>query len=52
MMDELDGISNRYTKGNKPKLRKQKDPERKALLQPIHDSLNDLTIDLSGTKKL
>lgn len=52
MMDELDGLTNRYSKGNKPKLRKQKDPERKALLQPIHDSLNDLTIDLSGTKKL
>lgn len=52
MMDDPDGILNRHTKGSKLKLRKQKDPERKALLQPLHDSINDLTIDLSGTKKL
>lgn len=52
MMDEEDGIINRYGKGQKPKPRKQKDPERKALLHPIHDSINDLTIDLTGTKKL
>lgn len=52
MMDEMDGLINRYPKNQKPKARKQKDPERKALLQPIHDSINDLTIDLSGTKKL
>lgn len=52
MMDDPDGILNRHTKGSKMKLRKQKDPERKALLQPLHDSINDLTIDLSGTKKL
>lgn len=52
MMDEQDGIINRYSKGQKPKIRKQKDPERKALLQPLHDSLNDLSIDMSGTKKV
>lgn len=53
MMDEDDGVVNRYSKGNRPKLRKQKDPERKALLQPnLRGSLNDLTIDMTGTKKL
>lgn len=53
MMDDHDGIVNRYTKGNtRPKQRKQKDPERKALLQPLHDSFNDLSIDMSSTKKL
>lgn len=53
MMDNEDGVINRYTKGNRPKARKQKDPERKALLHPVmHNSINDLTIDMSGTKKL
>lgn len=53
MMDEDDGVVNRYSKGSRPKLRKQKDPERKALLQPnMRGSLNDLTIDMTGTKKL
>lgn len=52
MMDDMDGIQNRYAKGQKPKVRKQKDPERKALLQPLHDSINDLSIDMSGIKKV
>lgn len=52
MMDEHDGIANRYTKGNRPKTRKQKDPERKALLQTLHDSNNDLSISLNNTKKV
>lgn len=53
MMDNEHGVVNRYTKGQRPKQRKQKDPERKALLNPtIHNSINDLTIDMSGTKKL
>lgn len=52
MMDEHDGINNRYTKGNRPKTRKQKDPERKALLQTLHDSNNDLSISISSAKKV
>lgn len=53
MMDEYDGIVNRYTKGNRPKSRKQKDPERKALLQqPLNDSIMDLRNEMSGSKKL
>lgn len=52
MMDEYDGINNRYTKGNRPKLRKQKDAEKRALLHSLHDSFNDLTIDMGGAKRL
>lgn len=52
MMDEHDGIVNRYTKGQKPKSRKQKDPERKALLQTLHDSNNDLSINMGAAKKV
>lgn len=52
MMDEHDGIINRYTKGNRPKTKvTKKDPERKALLH-LNDSNNDLSIDLSGSKKV
>lgn len=47
MMDDIDGVINRYDKGNRPKPRKTKDPERKALLQQ-----HELTIDSTGTKKL
>lgn len=51
MMDEHDGIINRYAKGqNRPKSRKQKDPERKALLQPLSDSIMDLRVE--GAKKV
>ncbi|XP_031627974.1 xenotropic and polytropic retrovirus receptor 1 [Contarinia nasturtii] len=52
MMDEMDGIQNRYTKGNRPKSRKQKDPERKALLQPLNDSIIDLRLELGESKKV
>lgn len=45
MMDHENGVVNRYTKANRPKQRKQKDPERKALL---HNSINDLSIALSA----
>lgn len=50
MMDEYDGINNRYTKGSRPKQRKQKDAEKRALLNSLHDSFNDLTIDMTGGK--
>lgn len=52
MMDEKDGIVNRYTKGSRPKSRKQKDPERKALLQPLNESIIDLRLETGGSKKL
>uniref|UniRef100_A0A1B0DAC1 Uncharacterized protein n=1 Tax=Phlebotomus papatasi TaxID=29031 RepID=A0A1B0DAC1_PHLPP len=52
MMDEIDGVVNRYGKMNRPKARKSKDPERKSLLSPYKGSLQDLTIDMGGTKKL
>ena len=52
MMDEQDGIVNRYTKGNRPKSRKQKDPERKALLQPLNDSIIDLRMEMGASKKV
>lgn len=51
MMDEYDGIVNRYTKETRPKSRKQKDPERKALLQPLNDSIIDLRIEMGASKK-
>ncbi|KAM7347488.1 solute carrier family 53 member 1-like [Cochliomyia hominivorax] len=50
MMDEQDGVINRYTKTNRPKPKKSKDPEKRSLLQP-RGSLQDLTIDIDGTKK-
>ncbi|KAG4072934.1 hypothetical protein HA402_006614 [Bradysia odoriphaga] len=52
MMDEDDGVINRYnSKENRPKPRKNKDPERKSLL-PIRTSLQDLTIDVADAKRL
>ncbi|KAJ6639068.1 Xenotropic and polytropic retrovirus receptor 1 [Pseudolycoriella hygida] len=52
MMDEEDGVVNRYNnKENRPKPRKHKDPERKQLI-PIQSSLQDLTIDMTDTKRL
>lgn len=50
MMDEYDGIINRYPKGTRPKSKKQKDPERKALLQPLNESMVDLSITSSSKK--
>lgn len=32
MMDESDGVVNRYNKNNRPKLKKLKDPEKKSLI--------------------
>lgn len=57
MMDDDDGVVNRYDKENRPKPRKSKDPERRALLTPsatsFRGSFQDLSIiDMSGTKKL
>lgn len=44
----------RYNKNNRPKPKKIKDPEKKQLINPhpFKTSLQDLTIDMSGTKKL
>lgn len=51
-MDEDDGVVNRYnSKENRPKLRKNKDSDRKSLL-PIRSSLQDLTIDMTDAKRL
>lgn len=51
MMDEDDFICNRYTKSNRPKQRKVKDSEKRALLQN-RGSLQDIPNDITGTKKL
>ncbi|XP_055841829.1 xenotropic and polytropic retrovirus receptor 1 [Episyrphus balteatus] len=51
MMDEPDGVVNRYSKTNRPKPKKSKDPEKRSLLHP-RGSLQDLNIDVEGTKKL
>lgn len=53
MMDETDGVINRYTKTNRPKPKKVKDPEKRSLLHP-RGSLQDLSIDIGidGSKKL
>lgn len=52
MMDEDDGVVNRYnSKDNRSKVRKTKDPERKHLLHQ-RSSLQDLTIDVSDAKRL
>lgn len=32
MMDEADGVVNRYNKNNRPKFKKAKDPEKKSLI--------------------
>jgi hypothetical protein len=45
-------FAHRYTKQNRPKMKKSKDPERKQLLQTFRSSMNDLTIDVQGTKRL
>lgn len=37
MMDESDGVVNRYNKNNRPKLKKPKDPEKKSLIPPINN---------------
>lgn len=60
MMDDDDGVVNRYDKANRPKARKSKDPERKALLTPtmaqtLRRSLQDVSLvdgQMAGTKKL
>lgn len=52
MMDEPDGVVNRYGKNNRPKPKKTKDPERKQLITSFKTSLPDLSIDIQGTKKL
>lgn len=38
MMDEPDGVVNRYSKQNKPKQKKTKDPEKKSLIPPLYKS--------------
>lgn len=52
MMDEPDGVINRYTKTNRPKPKKQKDPEKRYLLPPTRGSLLDLNIEIEEPKKL
>lgn len=53
MMDENDGVVNRYTKVDRPKVRKQKDPERESLLQlNPGQTRNDVTINLADTRKV
>lgn len=53
MMDEVDGVVNRYSKTNRPKLRKAKDPEKKGLLAATYrNSAQDLTIDMGNLKKI
>jgi len=49
MMDEADGVINRYTKTNRPKPKKVKDPEKRSLLQ-TRGSLPDLRIDMDSKK--
>lgn len=56
MMDDDEGVVNRFDKGSRPKPRKSKDPERRALLTPstnsIRNSFHDLSIiDMSGINK-
>ncbi|ALC49868.1 CG10483 [Drosophila busckii] len=51
MMDEPDGVTNRYTKTNRPKPKKIRDPEKRSLLHP-RVSLPDLSIDMDNSKKL
>ena len=48
MMDDLDGVVNRYNKTTRPKIRKAKDLDKKPLLQAQDLSI----IDMTGTKKL
>lgn len=54
MMDENDGVINRYGKsgGVRPKFKKHKDLEKKMLLSPFRNSMPDISIDLTSTKKL
>lgn len=57
MMDDDEGVVNRYDKNNRPKPRKSKDPERKSLLTPsataFRGSFQDISIiDTGGSKKL
>lgn len=49
LMDEADGVINRYTKANRPKPKKVKDPEKRSLLQ-TRGSLPDLRIDMDSKK--
>uniref|UniRef100_A0A6M2DGX2 Putative small molecule transporter n=1 Tax=Xenopsylla cheopis TaxID=163159 RepID=A0A6M2DGX2_XENCH len=51
MMDEDDGVINRYGKNKKP-IRKVKDPEKKSLLK--HDSIQDLSfrIEMDNNKQV
>lgn len=49
MMDEGDGVINRYTKTNRPKPKKIKDPEKRSLLQP-RGSMPDLRLDIDSKK--
>lgn len=53
MMDDLDGVDNRYNNTNRPKARKFKDPDRKPLLaySPQRGSLREMAIDIGTSKR-
>lgn len=42
----------RYTKQNRPKIKKTKDIEKRQLLTPYRASIPDLSIDLQSLKRL
>ncbi|XP_055371502.1 xenotropic and polytropic retrovirus receptor 1-like [Condylostylus longicornis] len=52
MMDEENGVINRYTDSNRPKVRKTKDPEKKSLLGHKNRLLMDLAADVNGSKNI
>lgn len=51
MMDDPEGVTNRYNKSNRPKSRKLKDLDKRPLLSPFRSSANDLSIDMSSSSK-
>lgn len=41
-----------YTKQNRPKVKKTKDIEKRQLIHPFRNSMQDLTIEVQGSKRL
>lgn len=54
MMDEVDGVVNRYSKTNRPKVgKKGKDPEKRSLLASAYrHSAQELSINVGDVKKI
>lgn len=54
MMDEVDGVVNRYSKNNRPKVgKKAKDPEKRGLLASAYrHSAQELSINVGDAKKI